>query len=469
MRILAVDLGTSSVKFLRLDDGGRVLSINREPMSGLSVEGWVSALERNLQEHGDQAEVGGIAVTGQMHGLMTRENGDMWGEGIPWHDARSAAIIPSIVEMMGPDAVMKTGGPIAPGFLAASLAWVREHDPERWGRIRSVLLPKDALIHELTGEHVTDPSDAAGTGLYAPEAHDWAWTVVDALGIPHAWLPRLMPAGSIAGGLRPEYAALLGLPRGLPIIIAGGDAPTGAYGAGVMRDSDALVMLSTGAQVIVPARSWSPDPEGRWYTWPSVAPEATDHAPYLKVGTLLNAGNVTSYADAILGGGDIDNEPSGVFALPHLIGTREDPDQRAAIVGLTAGTSAGTIRRALIEGIAFSVRAKLEEMTGNGGVPARILLGGGLAQRADVRQLFADVLGIPVHAVSQPEITAYGAALLAQHNLTGWVPEEEIESCPLSLPNANHSYDAHYALYREMERALLPLTERIAALGNDLP
>jgi sugar (pentulose or hexulose) kinase len=257
------------------------------------------------------------------------------------------------------------------------------------------------------------------------------------------------------------------LPRGLPVIVAGGDAPTGAYGAGVTREADALVMLSTGAQVILPSPAWLPDPAGRWYTWPSVAPRSSGVAPYLKVGTLLNAGNVTKWAETNLADGETADNPSGLVVLPHLMGTRDEPHLRGAIVGLRDDTTSSAIRRALLEGMAFSVRAKLEEMTGAGHAPARIRLGGGLAHRADVRQLFADVLGIPVQVLGQPEITAFGAGLLGLHNLTGHTHDDKVETGPSSLPAPGRSYDVYYGLYRDLERALSPLAERIAALGRD--
>lgn len=462
MRILAIDLGTSAVKLIRLDEHARVLAVDRASQETLSANGWITALERNLGDHGDQHEIGGIAITGQMHGLMTRHEDGAWGEGIPWYDGRSADLIPSIREAIGPDAVTLTGGPIAPGFLGASLAWIREHEPERWMRIRSVHLPKDALVYELTGEHVTDPSDAVGTGLYAPATGGWAWDVVEALGIPREWLPRIMPSGSIAGGLRPEYAARLSLPRGLPIIVAGGDAPVGAFGAGVRHESDALVMLSTGAQVIRPAHAWKPHPTGRWYTWPSVAPATDDVAPYLRVGTLMNAGNVMQWADTVLNERDIGERSSGLVALPHLIGTRENPDLRVAIIGLDEDTTAGDIRRALLEGIAFSVRVMMNEMT-NGAPPSRIRLGGGLAHRPEIRQLFADVLDSPIESV-RSEVTAYGAGLLALRNLTDQLPGSVVNGGNITHPRTTGMYDEAYELYRDLDRALTPFATRITAL-----
>ncbi len=466
MRILALDLGTSALKLMRLDEEGRVLSVDRVRQDTLDVSAWITALEGNLSAHNDQREIAGIALTGQMHGLMTRDEDGAWCEGIPWHDDRAADLLPAIRHASGPDAVSIAGGPMAPGFLGASLLWLREHEPDRWKRIRSVHLPKDALVHELTGEHVTDPSDAVGTGLFAPESRDWAWSIVDALGIPREWLPRLMPSGSIAGGLRPAFARRLGLPRGLPIIVAGGDAPVGAFGAGVTHESDALVMLSTGAQVIRPARAWAPDPAGRWYTWPSVAPIIGNIAPYLRVGTLMNAGNAISWAATVLNEGDIGERPTGLIALPHLIGTRATPDLRGAIVGLDEGTTPGDIRRALLEGIAFSIRAMMDEMTGNA-PPSRIRLGGGLARHPEIRQLFADVLGSPIESVAQSEVTAYGAGLLALHNLTGKIPDAEVNKGDSTHPRATGMYDAAYGLYHDLDRALSPFATRVAALRRD--
>lgn len=469
MRILAVDIGTSAIKLLRLDEDGGVLGLDRIPHDTLSVDGWVAALERNLSAHGDHRAIGGIAVTGQMHGLMTRDADGAWGEGIPWHDDRSASLLPAIREAIGHGAVSITGGPIAPGFLGASLAWVREHDPERWSTIRSVYLPKDALVHELTGEHVTDPGDAAGTGLYAPATGDWAWGIVDALGIPREWLPRLVPSGAIAGGLRPEYAHRLGLPRGLPVIVAGGDAPVGAFGAGVTHEREALVMLSTGAQVIRPARDWSPDPAGRWYTWPAAAPATDDVGAYLRVGTLMNAGNVARWMETVFAEGDIGQRPGGLVALPHLIGTRERPDLRGAVLGLDEHATPGDLRRALLEGVAFSVRATMELMTGGASPPSRIRLGGGLAHRPEVRQLFADVLDARIESVAQAEVSAYGAGLLALHTLTGHLPEASPDAGESTHPEGPSIYDEAYGLFRDLDGAMAQFATRIVALRKNRP
>jgi xylulokinase len=453
MSILAIDLGTSAIKFLRVDNDARVIALDRVPMSTLNLDAWMTAI----------AGINAISVTGQMHGLITRENGASWGPGIAWNDHRAAGMLPALRELIGENGPAITGGPLAAGFQLTSLAWIHEHDPERWQRITSAFLPKDALVHELTDRAVTDPSDAVGTGLFSPEQVDWAWKIVDALHIPHEWLPEIIPSGSIAGPLTGRAARTLGLAEGIPVIIAGGDAPVGAYGAGITREDDALVMLSSGAQIVLPAPTWAPDPQGRWYTWPSVAPAGSNGAPFLRVGTLLNAGNVLEWAGRSLYDDPLPSDPTNLIALPHLIGTRENPNTRGAIFGLIVDTTTGQIRRALIEGIAFSLRRKLDQMTSNGNHPAHIRIGGGLAHLPEVRQLFADVLAQPMEHVGQSDLSVWGAALLALGNRPTPATGEILQPDPART----RLYADMFRLYCDLDDTLTPIATQLATVLDD--
>lgn len=455
-RILALDLGTSSIKLLRLDpDGG--MTIDRVPCDRLNVEEWLAIIAANIAEHGDGERISTISVTGQMHGLMTLENGETWGEGIPWHDQRTAEMLPAIRRRIGDSAALATGGPIVAGFQAASLAWIRANDPSRWSRLLEVFLPKDALIYSLTGRHVTDPSDAAGTGLFAPERGTWAWEIIGALRIPRPWLPDIIPSGSLAGRMTGDAASRTGLAAGTPVVIAGGDAAVGAYGAGVSREGNALLMLSSGAQVILPINAWNPDPDGRWYTWPSVAPAANEATRFLRVGTLLNAGITMTWAGQAIADVPIADRPTDIVALPHLIGTREDPAKQGVILGITPDTTPGQIRRAMLEGIAFSIRRKLEEMTSAGAPHAHIRIGGGLARDAAWRQLFADVLGRPVEHIQMHDLSPYGAAVLARAAMGGTIPEDPAAGVQPPDPDVSEAYEPRYARYLQVDNAVAPL------------
>jgi sugar (pentulose or hexulose) kinase len=259
------------------------------------------------------------------------------------------------------------------------------------------------------------------------------------------------------------------VPEGIPVIAAGGDAPVGAYGAGVKRERDALIMLSTGAQVILATSHAEPDPEGRWYAWPSVAPKMGGHAGYLNVGTLLNAGNVTTWADRSLPGATMPDRPTGLLALPHLIGTRANPGQQGAIIGVTETTTPDEIRRAVVEGIGYSLRRTLDGMTTDNPLPARILIGGGLAQSELNRQILADVLGVTLEQIVQDEVTGYGAGLLALHTLTGSMPDDASAPGSITSPKVDYArhYDDLYLLYCEADDEIATVTERLSMFVSD--
>ena len=466
MTILAVDLGTSSIKLMRVDEQLAVVALDRVACPSLDDPGWLDAVRGALRGHTGTESIAAIAVTGQMHGLVPWEDNGP-ASGIPWTDQRGAGVLPTLRETLGPDAPKRLGGPLASGFMAVSLAWLRTHDQERWARIRRVSLPKDALIGHLTGRHVTDPSDAVGTGLLDVARGEWAWDVVDALGIPREWLPELVPSGSVVGTVTEEAARDLGLRPGIPVVIAGGDAPAGAFGAGVVAPDQALILLSTGAQVIQPSATYTPDPDGRWYTWPAAVPPDAGFSPFLRVGTLLNAGITTAWGrETLAGAGGLAPEPTGVVMLPHLIGERtplNDPHARGAILGIGPETSPAAIARAVLEGIAFSLRHALETMT-TGAPPVSIRLGGGGAHDAAWRQIITDVLGVATERVDTPDLSAYGAARLAAHAL-GW-PETGTGSPPTACypdPDRHRRYGELYAIYRDAVSAVAPLSRRLAA------
>jgi xylulokinase len=222
-------------------------------------------------------------------------------------------------------------------------------------------------------------------------------------------------------------------------------------------------MLSSGAQIILPTATWAPDALGRWYTWPSVAPFTESYAPYLRVGTLLNAGNVLDWTGSVLRDDPMASEPTGLVALPHLIGTRENPTSRGAIIGLTLDTTPSQIRRALVEGIAFSLRRKLDQMTDTGNRPAHIRIGGGLARLPEVRQLYADVLGQPMEHVGQSDLSAWGAALLALKD------RPAPETGEIMHPDAAHArfYGDMYRLYCDLDDTMAPIATGLATILSD--
>jgi xylulokinase len=411
-----------------------------------------------------------------MHGLVP-EYDDGVGESIPWTDQRGAVMLPELHDLFGRELPSRIGGQLASGFQAVSLAWMKRHRPNQWARLQRISLPKDAIIHHLTGRHVTDPSDAVGTGMYDPLAGDWAWDVVDAIGVSHAWLPEVVPSGSVVGPVTEQAARTFGIRSGTPVIIAGGDAAAGAIGANITRSGQALVLLSTGAQIIQPLHDWSPDPQGRWYTWPSALPPGCGLARFLRVGTLLNAGLALEWLRKALDdpqGNLFDlspGEPTGILLLPHLIGERTpltDPQARAAMLGLSDSHTRKDIARSMLEGIAFALRHALETMKGDEKSPATIRLGGGGASNATWQQIITDVLGIPTERIGTPDLSTYGAALLGARAL-GWVDFDEWSqgraASTVVTPDSKRRdhYNDLYDIYRDAVRAVSPISRRLVA------
>lgn len=478
-RILAIDIGTSSITLLTLDRHLHVGTVHRAPHlpggapGALHVADWVASIRRTLHEFHEQEPWAAIAITGQMHGLVPLMD-DGYGAGMSWADSSGADLVPAMIRQLGDDLPSRIGGKLAPGFQAVHLEWLKRNRPGDWSRITRAMLPKDALIHTLTGRCVTDPGDAAGTGLFDLKRGSWALDVVDALEIPRDWLPDIVPSGTLVGHITDDAAQRSGIASGIPVIIASGDAPAGAVGAGIGHPGQTLVLLSTGAQIIQPVATYDPDANGRWYTWPSARPASSDIAPWLRVGTLLNSGVAINWLRDVLTANitvSSDTGPTGLITLPWLNGERtplNDPRARGAILGLTPRTTSGEIARSMLEGIAFSLRLAFEAMHADHPGPNVLTLGGGGANNAVLTQIMTDTLGIPAKLLPSSEVTAHGAALIAADTL-GWqsldqhVHRDDSASTVISPDSKRHrEYSDLFEIYKSAVDRVAPVSHRIA-------
>ncbi|MEJ7839542.1 MAG: FGGY family carbohydrate kinase [Thermomicrobiales bacterium] len=466
--ILAVDLGTTSLKATLVDDQGN--TIDRESLPQIvpaTVDGWFrqlqSILERLRTRH-SRLDVAAIAVTGQMHGTQIYD-----AEGnasVPcrlWTDRSAAPHLPALLDVLGPDLPTRIGSTIAPGFQALNL-----FTETNWDAVSRVLLPKDALMHRLTGQWVTDPSDAAGTGLFDGGRGEWAWDVIEALSIPRRVLPNVIASGSLAGTLTSDAASNLGLPASTPVIIAGGDTPVAAVGAGTWRAGEMQIMLSTSAQVLMPTASWDPHPTARWYTWPSAGVALSADARWLRSGTMSNGGSVIDWLTSIQG--DVRQSeivPTSLIALPHLAGRRfpaADAAAAGAFLGLRAGHTSADLYAATLQGIAFSFREVVVALLENQRPPSRVRFGGGGSQIPGFAQLLATVLGVPIERIGGSDLTCDGAAMLAAHHL-GWTPMVAVEG-EVFEPDLDRAsaFSDLYGIYLDANTAVLPISHRLDAL-----
>lgn len=489
--ILALDLGTSSLKALLVATDGRVLASSRHPYPTTHPEpgfaeqdpdDWWQATVAAVSAARDAGSVAAISVTGQMHGTVLLDDAlRPLGPAIIWADERSAQSADDLTARLGAEQIHRLcGSPLFAGVQAATLAWLRAEEPKRWQKTRHVLLPKDWLAFRLTGTLATEPSDAAGTLLFASEGRDWASPILDALTLDRDWLPDVIPSGSVMGNLARETANDLGLPAETPVILAGGDAPCGAVAAGARHPSRAIVLLSTGAQVIQAATDFTPDPTGRIHVWPAALPGSPR---WNRMGATLNAGLAVEWAHTISGfatsadvldaAADVPAGASGLLFLPYLIGERTplmDADACGVLFGFGVSHGPPEIARAVVEGITFSLSEALAAVTDGEEQPAEILLGGGLARHSLWSRLLADGLGVPVRTLAVADLSTYGAAMLAAHGL-GWIDVLDPPAVWQQMgnpvaPNAeeHQRYRDQFAIARELFQRTRPLSERVAAL-----
>jgi len=468
--ILAVDLGTTSLKCILVDTTGQI--IDRESASQSSpaqVRTWIANLVQvvdTLRARNAGLDISAIAVTGQMHGTQLYDHaGQPSGDCAIWTDRSTAYLLPEVLNRLGPGLPLRIGSTIAPGFQALRLFATADLDS-----YSKALLPKDTLIHFLTGRFVTDPTDAAGTGLFDGGNSTWAWDVVDALEIPRDVLPEIVPSGSNCGPLTPEAEKLLHLPPETPVIIAGGDTPVAALAAGTTSPTDCQMMISTSAQVLIPASAWQPHPAATWYTWPAAGPLASGDPRWLRSGTISNGGSVLQWLRDLTGEIELTRvEPQPILVLPHLAGRRfpvADAAASGAFLGLRASHTRENIQAAVLQGIAFTFREVFEAMTASSERPSRIRLGGGASQTPGFAQVLATVLNRSIERIAGSDLTCEGAAMLAAKWL-GW-PKREIPTGDIVQPDPSlvDAFNELYPLYLELNATVAPVAQRLHQIAT---
>ncbi|MBA2246772.1 MAG: xylulokinase [Chloroflexia bacterium] len=497
--VLAIDLGTSSVKALVVDQRGEIAGRGgatyptHHPSPGFDeqeVDDWLDATitaTSAARRFAPDVEIHAVSVTGQMHGtVLFDEHNQALGRAIVWSDRRAVDDLETLEQSLPADLRRRIGGPLATGYQIASLHWLRQHQQRVWSRIRKILLPKDALILLLTGIAATDPSDAVSTGLFDAERGQWDSSILDALELNPDWLPPILPSGTPIVPLAAAAAGALGIPAGIPVIVAGGDAPVAAVGTGVTSARSALVVLSTGAQIVRPTSSYTPDPDGRWHTWPAAVPGGGGDTGWNRVGAVLNSGRAVNWLHGLIGGSGTVRElvdtaalaPPGAYGLlflPYLAGERSpilDPHARGAFMGLTARHGPEHLTRAVLEGVTFSIADAMDRFSREDAPPTMIHLGGGGSSAPIWRQIIGDVIGAPIQTSDLTDTSAFGAARIAAHTL-GWITlPDDHEWLPrrttVVTPNRERAalYREILPIYRNLASAVLPLTHELARVTS---
>jgi xylulokinase len=370
-----------------------------------------------------------------MHGAVLLDDRDeVLRPALIWCDQRSTAQCEELTKTVGASELIKlTCNPALTGFTLPKMLWVRDNEPEIWKSVKSVLLPKDYVRFKLTGDKATDVADASGTLLLNVAGRKWSEEMLSATGISSSMLPRVYESPEITGEVSSAGAEATGLRIGTPVVAGAGDQAGGAVGIGIVKPGAVSATIGTSGVVFAATNSPALDPKGRVHTFCHAVP-----GRWHVMGVTQGAGlSMRWFRDQFLGGkGDGDpydrmtaeaaNSPPGANGLlwaPYLMGERTphlDPQARAALVGLTASHTRAHVIRAIMEGVAFSLRDSFEifnEMQ----VPVEtIRLGGGGARSRLWRQIQADVYGRAVVTVEAEEGAAYGVALLAGVGAGAW-------------------------------------------------
>jgi xylulokinase len=361
-----------------------------------------------------------------------------------------------------------TGNRALTGFTAPKIVWVQRHEPDVFAKAAHFLLPKDYIRYKLTGEYAMDLSDASGTLLLDVEHRRWSEEVVDALGIPREWLPKLAEGSEITGTVSESAAAETGLKAGTPVVGGGGDQAGGAVGVGAVEEGIFSLAVGTSGVVFAPLTRYAYEPDGRLHAFCHAGPGLWHF-----MGVMLSAaGSLQWYHDTLVPDQSFDallaptaNIPpgsDGVLFLPYLTGERTphpDPLARGAFVGLTARHDKAHLTRAVLEGVAFGLKDSFELIRAAGVSAKEVRVSGGGAKSPIWRQILADVLNAPLTTASTTEGAAYGGAVLAAVG-AGIYPnvqtacEAMITTSDITEPHHPEAYEQAYALYRGLYPAL---------------
>ena len=432
---------------------------------------------------GAGGEVAGIGLAGQMHGAVFLDHRKrVIRPALLWNDQRTSVQCQAITERVGASRLLAiAGNPALTGFQAPKILWLRDEEPESYARVAAVLLPKDYVRLELTGELLTDGSDASGTLLLDLEQRTWSREILDALEIPSAWLPSVLEGPEVAGTTRPEISRELGLPPGTPVAAGGGDNAAAAVGNGIISAGLASISIGTSGAVFAHSDRLTRDPSGRIHAFCHAVPER-----YHLMGVTLAAGGALRWWRDVIERGSYEAldelaagarpGAEGLLFLPYLTGERTphlDPHARGAFVGLTSRHGLGHLTRAVMEGVAFSLRDSIELMAGLGLDPTEVRITGGGSRSAFWCQLFADVLGKRVVRAAVDEGPAYGAALLAGVAVGAF--DSVDQACgAIAVPTAafeprageRRRYESYYESYRKLYSATRAAMHELSDLAG---
>ena len=487
---IGIDLGTSAVKLLLVDEQGRIerevtkeypLSFPHPGWSEQNPEDWWKAVQHGvlqLTEHIDKSAVRGIGVGGQMHGLVALDEDDaVIRPAILWNDGRTGEEVAYLNETIGKEKLSALTANIAfAGFTAPKLLWMRRNEPENFARIRKIMLPKDYINYRLTGVHSCDYSDASGMLLLDVEHKCWSKEMLEICGVDESWMPKLFESYEPIGTIRGFVSGALGLPRDCVVVAGAGDNAAAAVGTGVVGEGGCNISLGTSGTLFISSKQFAVDPNNALHAF------AHADGGWHLMGCMLSAASCNKWlceeilhtTDYAAEQTDITDDKLGnnhVFFLPYLMGERSpinDTNARGTFTGITMDTTRADLVQAVLEGVAFAIRDSFEVAKSLGiAIPRSFLCGGG-AKSPLWRRIFSNVLGIPLDMVKTEQGPGYGGAMLAMVGC-GVYPSVQAAADALvelaSTTEPDSELTARYeAQYQKFKRIYPAMRELFAAI-----
>ena len=488
MLYVGIDLGTSAVKLLLMDETGHIHKIvSKEyplyfPNPGWSEqkpEDWYEQSMAGLKEllsECDKSKVAGISFGGQMHGLVVLDKDDnVIRPALLWNDGRTFEECDYLNNVIGKDKLSEYTANISfTGFTAPKILWIKNKEPENFAKIEKIMLPKDYLAYKLSGVHCTDVSDASGMLLFDVKNRCWSKEMMEICDVKESQLAKIYESYEVVGNLKADVAAELGLSTDVKIVAGAGDNAAAAVGTGTVGDGRCNISLGTSGTIFISSKSFGVDENNALHSF------AHADGSYHLMGCMLSAASCNKWwMEEIMKTDDFVGEQKAieklgenhVYFLPYLMGERSphnNPNARGTFIGMTMDTTRADMYQAVLEGVAFALRDSFEVAKSLGIKIERTKICGGGAKSPLWKKMIANILGIKVDVIESEEGPGYGGAMLAAVACGEFASVEEAADKLVKVidtvepdPELVKKYDERYQQFKQIYPACKPVFDII--------